>query len=402
LDQKNNRQTDEWQSDRKILLDSQLQILNRSPVKEPDPSELRPVSYPDLRHWLLFVVLTVAVCTVTVFLKSALLIFAVSIVTAMILNGPVAALEQRGVHRSISVVVVCLFLVGLFALAMRLLVPPFLEQSDQLIRQLPADWTRIYNQTKEWLQKYPYVQAVIPSQPADLISAFGNQATGVASFLVRSTLSFFETLVCIGLWLLLVLFTLFNPEPMVAAYLELVPVRYRPPARRTLIRMMEQMDAWIRGVMLNGLITGVSTGLLLAWVGVQPALVFGVIAFFGEFLPIIGPLIVSVPALFVAASMGFTQFLLALGAILFVQQIETNILIPFVMGKTMNLHPMTIMFFTLAMGTLFGGIGVILVVPAAALVKIVISEFYLEPRGRQNSETNADAKAIVQRRAGIG
>jgi len=371
-------------------------------MNESGPSELRPVSYPDLRHWLFLVVLTVVVCAVIVWLKSVLLIFGVSIVTAMILNGPVAALERRGMHRSIGVVIVCLVLVCLFVLAMRLLVPPFLEQSDQLIRQLPSDWTRIYNQTKEWFQKYPYFQSAIPNQPIDLINAFGNQATGVASFLVRSTLSLFETLVCIGLWLLLVLFTLFNPEPMIAAYLELVPVRYRPPARRTLIRMMEQMDAWIRGVMLNGLITGVSTGLLMAWVGVQPALVFGVIAFFGEFLPIIGPVIVSVPALFVAASLGFTQFLLALGAILFVQQIETNILIPFVMGRTMNLHPMTIMFFTLAMGALFGGIGVILVVPTAALVKIVICEFYLEPRGRQKLEMNADAKAIAQRRADIG
>jgi predicted PurR-regulated permease PerM len=371
-------------------------------MTEPDSSELQPVSYPDLKRWLFLGVLTVAVCAAMIFLKSVLLIFGVSIVTAIILNGPVAALERRGMRRSIAVVILCLFLLGLFALAMWLLVPPFIEQSDQLIRQLPSDWTRIYNQCKDWIQRYPVLQAAIPSQPTDLISAFGNQAGGVASFLVRSTLNFFEALICIGLWLLLVLFTLFNPEPMVAAYLELVPVRYRRPARRTLIRMMEQMDSWIRGVMINGLITGVSTGLLLAWVGVQPALVFGVIAFFGEFLPIIGPVIVSVPALFVAASTGFTQFLLALGAILFVQQIESNILIPFVMGKTMNLHPMTIMFFTLAMGTLFGGIGIILVVPAAALVKIVISEFYLDPRGRQRLEAKTDAKAIVQRRAGIG
>jgi predicted PurR-regulated permease PerM len=371
-------------------------------MNEPDSSEARPVSYPDLRRWLVLSVFTVAVCAAIISLKSVLLIFSVSIVTAMILNGPVAALERRGMRRSIAVVVLCLVLVGVFALAMRLLVPPFLEQSDQLIRQLPSDWTRIYDQTKDWIQRYPIIQAAIPRQPADLISAFGNQASGVASFLVRSTLNLFETLICIGLWLLLVLFTLFNPEPIVAAYLELVPVRYRQPARRTLIRMMEQMDAWIRGVIINGLITGVSTGLLLAWVGVQPALVFGVIAFFGEFLPIIGPVIVSVPALFVAASSGFTQFLLALGAILFVQQIQTNILITFVMGKTMNLHPMTIMFFTLAMGTLFGGIGVILVVPAAALVKIVICEFYLEPRGRQKLEATADAKAIVQRRTDFG
>jgi predicted PurR-regulated permease PerM len=65
------------------------------------------------------------------------------------------------------------------------------------------------------------------------------------------------------------------------------------------------------------------------------------------------------------------------------------------MGKQMNLHPVTIIFFTLAMGTLFGGIGAILVVPAAAFVKIVISEFYLSPRNRDQISVKAESRRIA-------
>jgi predicted PurR-regulated permease PerM len=191
------------------------------------------------------------------------------------------------------------------------------------------------------------------------------------------------------------IFTLLDPEPMVACYLELTPLALREPARRTLIRMLQQMGAWARGTLINGVVTGASTGLLLALVGVQPALVFGVIAFFGEFVPIIGPVVVAIPALFVAASLGFGKFGLALLAILFVQQVETNVLIPFVMGKQMNLHPVTIIFFTLAMGTLFGGIGAILVVPTAAFVKVVISEFYLNPRNRDKISIKTESRRIA-------
>jgi hypothetical protein len=98
--------------------------------------------------------------------------------------------------------------------------------------------------------------------------------------------------------------------------------------------------------------------------------------------------IIAIPALFVAASMGLSKFGLTVLVFLFVQQVETNLLVPFIMGKQMKLHAVTIIFFTFVMSSLFGFLGVILVVPAAALVKILVSEFYLRPRGIR-SETVA-------------
>jgi predicted PurR-regulated permease PerM len=202
----------------------------------------------------------------------------------------------------------------------------------------------------------------------------------------------------VALCLLVLVFLLLNPQPLVSSFLEVVSPRYRSQARRALVRMIEQMNAWARGVLINGIITAITTGLLLAWIGVQPAYVFGVFAFMGELVPIIGPVVVAIPALLVAASMGISHFLLALLAILFVQQVETNILIPFVMGKQMDLHPVIIMFFTLAMGTLFGIVGAFLVMPAAALCKILIGEFYLHDRHEDKRRFDAEAAEIVTHR----
>jgi predicted PurR-regulated permease PerM len=195
---------------------------------------------------------------------------------------------------------------------------------------------------------------------------------------------------------LLLAFTLSDPQPLVARLLEVVPERHREPTRRSLARLMRQMTAWARGVLINGAITGVSTGLLLAWVGVQPALLFGVLAALGEFVPNIGPVIVALPALFVALSQGASTFWLALGAVLFVQQVESNLLVPFVMGKEMKLHPVTILFFTLAMGTLFGLAGAILALPAAALTQIVLDEFYLRPGRPDPDAINVQAERLIQ------
>ena len=75
-----------------------------------------------------------------------------------------------------------------------------------------------------------------------------------------------------------------------------------------LVRPMHQMTAWARGVAINGVATGFLIGTGLWLVGVQPALVFGVLAFFGEFIPNIGAFLVALPILFVALSMAQPSF----------------------------------------------------------------------------------------------
>jgi predicted PurR-regulated permease PerM len=80
---------------------------------------------------------------------------------------------------------------------------------------------------------------------------------------------------------------------------------------------------------------------------------------------------------------------------LFVQQIEVNFLVPFILGKQMRLNPVLILFFTVAMGWLFGLAGAILALPAAALTKIVIEEFYLRPRGIDYAPLEQEADRIV-------
>jgi predicted PurR-regulated permease PerM len=129
--------------------------------------------------------------------------------------------------------------------------------------------------------------------------------------------------------------------------------------------------------------------------------VFGICAFFGEFVPNVGPLVAAVPAIFVAISMGPTKAAMALGVIIFVQAIASNALNPIIMGREMKLHPVSITFFALAMGKLFGVAGAILAVPTAAVSKILVEEFYLRPRGVNEGAIEEQARGIVMNEAGI-
>jgi predicted PurR-regulated permease PerM len=230
----------------------------------------------------------------------------------------------------------------------------------------------------------------------EIASKVAAGAATIGNILLRSTLGLVGGIASVVLAILLLIFVLASPRPLVVAYLALVPDPYREQAHRTLARMMRQMTAWARGVAINGIITGLSIGVLLSLVGVQPALIFGVFAFLGEFLPNIGAFLVSIPILLVALSMGATKFWLALGVIVLVYQVELNVLVPGVLGKEMRLHPVNILFFTLATAELFGLLGVFLAVPAAALVQIVIDEFYLQPRKMDSAALDREAAALVE------
>jgi predicted PurR-regulated permease PerM len=263
------------------------------------------------------------------------------------------------------------------------------------MHSVPRVWQGIRTRIESLTQNYPAVREALP-RTDEIAGKVGGAAGTVGSILVRSTIGLVGGAASVVFAVLLLIFVLANPRPLVATYLALAPDRYRQQAHRTLARLMRQMTAWARGVAINGMITGLSIGTMLWLIGVQPALMFGVFAFLGEFLPNIGAFLVSIPILLVALSMGATKFWLALGVIVLVYQIELNVLVPGVLGKEMRLHPVNILFFTIATATMFGLLGVFLAVPAAALVQIVIDEFYLRPRKPDYTAIDREAAALVE------
>ena len=354
-----------------------------------------PFTYRDARRLLVLIVLLIAGWLLLRALVPVLLLFGIVILLAMVLNPLVIALERRRVPRPIGAALVLIALAAIAVLVVAVAVPTFTNELQSLIQRLPGAWQSIRGQIADFAERYPALQNALP-QADQIATTVGNQAGTMANVLLRSTLGVVGGVFVFVFSLLVLIFVLANPKPLVTGYLALIPDRHREKARRTLIRMMDQMTAWARGVAINGVITGASTGILLWAVGVQPAFVFGVLAFFGEFLPTIGPVLVAFPVLFVALSISLTKFWLALAAILFVQQIEVNFLVPYILGREMRLNPVMILFFTVAMGWLFGLAGAILALPAAALTKIAIEEFYLRPRHIDYAPLEREASRIVR------
>jgi len=328
-------------------------------------------------------------------LQPVILFFALVFLIAMVLNPIVVWLHKYGIPRIVSVILLMLALIALTTTIIVFAIPPLTIQMQELLRNAPKLAQGLQTRIESLTRSYPAVREALP-RTDEIASKVAAASATIGNVLLRSTIGLVGGVASVVFAILLLVFVLADPRPLVAAYPGLVPARYREQAHRTLARMMRQMTAWARGVAINGIITGLSIGVLLALIGMQAALIFGVFAFLGEFLPNIGAFLVSIPILLVALSMGATKFWLALGVIVLVYQVELNVLVPGVLGKEMRLHPVNILFFTLAATELFGLLGVFLAVPAAALVQIVIDEFYLQPRKINAAALDREAAGLVE------
>lgn len=364
----------------------------------------RPLSYEDLRRFLLLVVSMCLLTVVAVALAKIVSLFVVVLFLAMVLNPIVVWLEKRGLRRGLAVVLVMLGLVGIVIGLGFLVVPPMIDQVNELGQKAPQYRAGIEQQLHNITARFPMLRRplhdfqTVDDLQGQLQAWFQKNGAGVGGQLLTQTIGFLGGLAYGVLALLLTTFVLSNPKPLVTGFLSVIPDRHREAAGRSLARMSDQMVGWTRATLINGVLTGVSTAILLWIIGVQPVLVFGVLSFFGEFVPNIGPVVASLPALFVAASMGTTKFLLTGAAILFVQQVESNLLVPFIMGRELELHPVTIVFFALGMGSLFGFAGAILAVPAAVLAKILVDEFYIKPNAVPVESLEKRSEILVQER----
>ncbi len=298
-------------------------------MKESDHEDQHaPLSYHGAWRIVWLVFLLIVAWLIVRALEPVILLFALVFLLAMVLNPIVAWLQKHHVPRFVGVILIVLALLTVTTTIIVFAIPPLARQSQELVRNAPGVWQGVRGRIESLTKNYPSVRQALP-RTDEIAGKVGAAAGTVGNILLRSTLGLVGGVASFVFAVLLLVFVLASPRPLVAAYLALAPDRYRAQAHRTLARLMRQMTAWARGVAINGVITGFSIGVLLWLIGVQPALIFGVFAFLGEFLPNIGAFLVAIPILLVALSLGATKFWLALGVIVLVYQGCWEFFLPF-------------------------------------------------------------------------
>lgn len=143
-----------------------------------------------------------------------------------------------------------------------------------------------------------------------------------------------------------------------------------------LTRIWTTLGGFVRAQAVVSAVDAVFIGLGLALIGVPLAMALAIITFIAGFIPFVGAIVAGALSVTIAlVSLGFTKALLVLGLVLLVQQLEGNVLSPWLQSKAMNLHPVIVLISVTVGSALFGLVGGFLAVPAAATIAVVYRYF---------------------------
>ena len=303
-----------------------------------------------------------------------------AVLMTVIIAVPIAAcaerLERRGVPRGLGALIALLAGVGVFALVISLLIPPFVDETNEFADDVP----RIVDELE---QDVGDVINADPAEVGDAVQRFVDRFTDDPERLVGPLTSIGLSVAGLAGALLLMLITAYfmaaRPEPLVSGLLRLVAPTRRDHVRAVLGRLRRAWIGWMLGVAVDMTLTGVLLYIGLSLVGLDFAVFFAVLAALLTLIPYFGATAAAIPPTLFALTDSPGKALVVMGIYLLVQNIESNITIPVVMSQTVRVHPAVIAIGVVVVGQLFGVAGLFVAVPILSLVVIGVDEFWVKP-----------------------
>jgi predicted PurR-regulated permease PerM len=310
---------------------------------------------------------------------TALLLLFLALVVAIALAAPVDWLVRRGLGRRPAAGLVLLAFFATVGLVGWLVIPQLARQVVALVNSLPQLIGQIDDQIARLLVRYPELQGLVQAHPGTSQN-FGPAALNVFRGVGGFSLSLLGAVALLVVFLSTVVYTVLDPRPVLRGYLGSLPVHYRAQGMRAYRRAARAVVGWTEASLILGLIEFVAVFAFLTWMEVPGALVWAALAFFAEFIPRIGGYIMAFPPIVVSLTQGpMTAVWVAL-FYLASNELLGNLVAPRIRGQTMRIHPVMLLFFTLAFALAFGLLGAIVATPAAAFFSAFYSEFYMKRR----------------------
>lgn len=333
------------------------------------------------RSWQLLA-LVVLVGGLVWLLSPVLTPFAVAALLAWLGDPLVDRLERRRLSRGAAVTLVFAVMTLAALLAVIALVPLLERQIARLIEKLPQGVAWANGVVLPWLESNLGVgfERFDPGSLIEMVKAHWQQAGGIASTVLGTvTTSGLAIVGFLGTLALLPVVTFYfmrDWDAMVERVRELLPRHVEPTVSRLAREADQVLAAFLRGQLAVMVLLGLFYSIGLWLVGIDLALLIGMIAGLVSFVPYLGVIVGGGMAL-VAAAIQYQDFLhplLVLGVFVVGQLLEGFVLTPKIVGDQVGLHPVAVIFAILAGGTLFGFLGVLLALPVAAVGMVVLRE----------------------------
>jgi predicted PurR-regulated permease PerM len=308
-------------------------------------------------------------------IRGTLLLLAIAIFLAVAL-GPAVDLFSRRLPRAASILLVYVLIFCVFSGVLALVVPPVITGATDLSKNIPGyiDDLRKNRAIRNFDNKYD-VTTRLQKEAGKLPSRLGDAATALQTIAAGVFNAAFKLLTI----LTMTFFLLLDGKRMAAFVLRRFGGEHERRMHGVIGRIYRSTSGYVAGALTITSINGILTFVILTILGVPFAVPLAVLMSFFGLIPLVGATIGGVIILIVTL---FTDFpsatiIYAIFLILY-QQVENNVLQPFIFKRTVNVHPLAVIFAILAGSAILGIVGALVAIPVAAGLQIVLREFFGE------------------------
>lgn len=299
-----------------------------------------------------------------------------------LLNPIVDILERLKVKRVYSILLLYLIIIGLITFLIVAIIPFIKEQTLSLIENFPKYYNEAMSTFEKWIGSdiFNHFQResgldfnqMIRDLTGKAAAFFNNTLSGIGSIVGKVT----EVVLAIVIVPFVLFYLLKDGKRLPNYMVKFLPNKLRNGTQHVMSEMNRQISTYIRAQIIDSFCIGILLYIGYMIIGLEYSLVLAIIAAFTSVVPYLGPTIAITPALIVALFMSPVMLLKMIVVWTVVQLIEGKFISPQIMGKTLKIHPITVIFVILTAGNLFGIIGVILAVPGYAVLKVIATHLF--------------------------
>ncbi len=330
-----------------------------------------------LGRWIGLLAFIVSVYILWEIRQVVLLIFA-AVVLANALNILVKRFHQSGMKRAFAVLLAIFLLIAVFVGFFLVIVPPFASQFQELSELVPkgiqrfSSWfeilqTRISPQLKEYI---PDVDQLIQQ-----LQPLANRLLGRGFTFFSSSLGFLGQFLLV---LILTLMLLADPTPYRKSFVRLFPSFYRHRVEDILDQCKVALRGWLIGILFNMFVIASLSFVGLLILRVPLALAQAALAGILTFIPNIGPALSVIPPIAIALLETPWKALAVLILYVLIQQVESNLLTPYVMAQQVSLLPAVTLLAQVFFATFFGFLGLLLALPLTVVAQVWLKEVVIK------------------------
>lgn len=305
------------------------------------------------------------------------------------LSPSVDWLHRHHLPRALAILLVYLVLIVVLAGIAAVVEPALAQQVLQLLRvlQQPGGLGEALDRIVGPLGLGGMVASVRPQ-----LDAIPGELAGALGSVTSVTVATIGTITGAVSVAVLGFFFLHDGREMVNRATELIPVRHRPAARRVLQHSARAIDGYIRGNLAISVIAGVSVYVGMLILGIPYALPLAILLGILDLIPMVGAQLGAVPVVLAALMVSPLKAVIILAYILVYSQIESNVLNPWIYGRSDQLPGLVVFLAFLAGSLLFGILGALIAIPTANIIRVVVQE-WMDYRQAPRTMDLPDAKS---------